>query len=79
MDKVQGRKSASYHSHYNSARNMVTREVQTAKHNYERKAAQDAASNMKHFWAYVHSRTTPKGGFTKLRTTQGEDNDTGDE
>lgn len=70
--KYRARKSVSHHDKYNSARNLVTREVRKAKYDYERKVALDSVSNTKHFWAYVRSKTTAKETVTRLKTMDGE-------
>ncbi len=70
--RYRTRNSAAHRERYNSARNLVTREVRTAKYNYEKKVAQDATYNAKHFWAYVRSKTTAKETISRLRAPNGE-------
>lgn len=70
--KYRSRKNAAHRELYNNVRNMVTREVRTAKYAYEKKIALDATSNTKHFWAYVRSKTTAKASITRLKTQTGE-------
>ncbi|KAK3871968.1 hypothetical protein Pcinc_022917 [Petrolisthes cinctipes] len=70
--RYRGRKTENHRNRYNNARNTVTREVRAAKFAYERKIAQDATSNTKHFWAYVRSKTTAKETITRMRTSTGE-------
>lgn len=71
-ERYRDRKSAVRREHYNAARNTVTREVKTAKYNYERRVALDSVNNAKHFWAYVRSKTTAKDRITRVKTLDGE-------
>ena len=70
--KYRKRKNAPHREQYNSARNMVTREVRTAKYEYEKRVAEDATRNTRHFWAYVRSKTTAKETITRLKTHEGD-------
>ncbi|KAK3895087.1 hypothetical protein Pcinc_001182 [Petrolisthes cinctipes] len=70
--KYRARRSAGRREQYNDIRNEVTREVRTAKYEYERRVALDSKTTAKYFWAYVRSKTTVKDSISKLKTTTGE-------
>lgn len=70
--KYRGRKNAPHRERYNSARNLVTKEVRAAKCTYEKKVAMDAVRNTRHFWAYVRSKTTAKESTNRLKTHNGD-------
>ena len=67
--KYRTRRNAALREQYTRKRNIVTREVRAAKWNYEKRVALDSVENVKHFWAYVRSKT---GGREKLTTLKDE-------